>query len=284
MKQISSVIARIQSSYLTLVPSERRIADYIMEHPAQSAQMSIDQLSACGQVSKATTTRFCRKLGYSGYKDFKYALILDAADEQDVFGSLDSEDTGASVLKKVSAANCEAIKRTQDILNVNALEKLAEQIFSARRILLLANGGSSVVALDFYHKFLRLGIECNFNLDSRMQEMSAHLLTERDIAIGFTFSGGNKEVIRCMDLAAKKGAKTACFTSTLDAPISKVCETVLCTSNSVKSKITGSIEPRISLLNVVDSLFLLCVIRNHNTVSKSLAETLEVLEEARLRE
>jgi RpiR family carbohydrate utilization transcriptional regulator len=284
MHNVRSVIARIRSNYLTLLASERRIADFIVEHPVDAAQMSIDQISEKSQVSKTTVTRFCRKLGYEGYRDFKYALILSMADDKDIFQRLDESDSAEAVLRKVSASNCAAIEHTKDILDLDALEQAAGLIGSAQKVLLLANGGSSVVALDFYHKFMRLGINCHFGFDSRMQEMSSRLVTENDIAIGFTFSGGNKEVIHCMHLVANKGGKTICFTNTLDSPITKACDVVLCASNSVKSKITGSIEPRIALLNVVDSLFMLYAVRNSGKVKASLAETLEVLEETRLKD
>ena len=280
-----NVFSLIRSQYLNLIPSEKRIADYVLEHPKESVYLSNDQLAEVCHVSKATVTRFCRSVGYSNYKEYKYSLVRSTArDDTDLFEKIAEKDSAEDVLQKVSAANCAAIRSSKDILDIPSLETAVQMIFSADRILLFANGGSSVIALDFYHKFLRLGINCCFSFDSRMQMMSSHVLKSNDLAIGFTFSGANEDVVNCMQTAAKKGVKTIGFTCTLDSPITKVSDVVLCASNSVRSKITGSIEPRIALLNVVDSLFLLSTLRNPDQAAGSLAETLEVLENSRLKD
>lgn len=269
-QQVTTVnaIGRIRSCYLELIPSEKRIADVVLADPEKAAHMSIDDLSAASQVSKTSVTRFCKNLGYTGYKDFIYAMILSTTNERptDLFGSLNSEDSAAAIISKVSAANCKAIENTAHLIDPKSMEKVAKQIAGARRIVLLANGGSSVIALDFYHKFLRLGVECIFNFDSRMQRMMASMSTKEDVVIGFTFSGGNKEVIECMKLAREKGARTVGFTNVLNSPLSRNCDIILNASNSVESRITGSIEPRIAMLNVVDSLFLLYVERHTDQV------------------
>lgn len=279
-----NAIGRIRSRYLELIPSEKRIADVVLADPAKTAHMSIDDLSAASNVSKTTVTRFCKHLGYTGYKDFIYAMILSTTSERptDLFGSLNSDDSAATIVSKVSAANCKAIENTAKLIDPENIEKVAEKIAQARRIVLLANGGSSVIALDFYHKFLRLGVECIFNFDSRMQQMMASMSSPEDVVIGFTFSGGNKEVVNCMELAKEKGAATVGFTNVANSPLARTCDLILNASNSVESRITSSIEPRIAMLNVVDSLFLLYVARHTDQVSESLAETLEILNKTRI--
>ena len=69
-----SVYVYIGSEYYTFTASEKKLADYILSARDCISRMSISQLaSACG-VADATVSRFCRRLGYKGYPDFKISL------------------------------------------------------------------------------------------------------------------------------------------------------------------------------------------------------------------
>lgn len=53
---------------------ELNILRYVYEHSDAVQSISIQEFSARVSYSSATVLRFCRKLGYSGFAEFKYAL------------------------------------------------------------------------------------------------------------------------------------------------------------------------------------------------------------------
>jgi len=285
LSNFGGAITRLRAAYFSLLPSEKKIADFVLENVTESAQMSIDDLANSVGVSKASVLRLCKKTGYLGYRDFRYSLIQDTVQKHtDVLEELNISDSAFTILKKVTQANCFAINESLKITDPDILEKVSELIIEANKIELYATGGSAVVALDMYHKLLRLGYNCSFALDSRFQEMSSRLVKDNDLVIGFTFSGENKHVIGCLKSAGVRGAKRVCITNSINSPVTKVSDYVINASSAIESKVTGSLTPRIAQLNIIDSLFVLLVTRNMDISNYNLQQTLEVLDMERIKD
>jgi DNA-binding MurR/RpiR family transcriptional regulator len=53
----------------TLPPTERRLAEFILDFPGDLAGYNASELAALVKVSNATVTRFVRRLGYSSYEE-----------------------------------------------------------------------------------------------------------------------------------------------------------------------------------------------------------------------
>ena len=70
---------QIKTGYGDLRRSEKKAADYILEHMEQAAEMSIDRLAEGAEVSQPTVLRMLHALGFEGYKDFKYRLVSELA-------------------------------------------------------------------------------------------------------------------------------------------------------------------------------------------------------------
>ena len=70
-------IISLLCSDLNLFAAERRIADYILAHAQEAANMTQAQLAAESGSSEATVSRFCKKLGYENYRVFQLSLARD---------------------------------------------------------------------------------------------------------------------------------------------------------------------------------------------------------------
>ena len=70
-----SPIRLIEKHYEKLSKTERRVADYVRLHPDKTIISSLQAVSEKCSVSDASVLRFCRSLGFSGYQDFKAALV-----------------------------------------------------------------------------------------------------------------------------------------------------------------------------------------------------------------
>ncbi|WP_236072600.1 MurR/RpiR family transcriptional regulator [Paraburkholderia domus] len=62
-----SIESRIAERYDELSEIDQRLADVILSAPGQLAMKTATELAATAQVSKPTTTRFFKKLGYASY-------------------------------------------------------------------------------------------------------------------------------------------------------------------------------------------------------------------------
>lgn len=72
------IVALVRGSLSSLVPSEARVARLVIEAPAEVIHLSVTELADEANTSATTVMRFCRRLGFKGYQDFKIALAQDA--------------------------------------------------------------------------------------------------------------------------------------------------------------------------------------------------------------
>lgn len=64
-----SFLARVRAALPRLHPTERRLADFVLNFPGELASYTATELAHLANVSNATVTRFVRKIGYSGYEE-----------------------------------------------------------------------------------------------------------------------------------------------------------------------------------------------------------------------
>src|SRR6056297_3399009 len=116
--------SRIKTSYGRLLPAEKKIADYILGHESLPA-LDIDTLARKTETSKASVSRFCRRLGYGGFKEFSLHLARECAEAR-----TDASDHIARIVE----ANAQASLDTHYLLDEETVEKVARAIAGAGRI------------------------------------------------------------------------------------------------------------------------------------------------------
>ncbi|RDI14139.1 MULTISPECIES: MurR/RpiR family transcriptional regulator [Comamonas] len=64
-----SFIARVRAALPQLPPSERRLAEFLLDFPGNLSSYAAAEMAKLTGVSNATVTRFIQRLGYEGYED-----------------------------------------------------------------------------------------------------------------------------------------------------------------------------------------------------------------------
>ena len=72
--QHHSFVSRVHAALDVLHPTERRLAEAILNVPGQIASYSATELARMAGVSNATVTRFVRKIGYNSFEDARHAV------------------------------------------------------------------------------------------------------------------------------------------------------------------------------------------------------------------
>ena len=212
----ASVLAQLRAIYTQLSGKEQQIADYILQNASKIVHLSITELADQCQCADATVFRLCRRLGFRGYQAFKIALASEVTNpKQAIYQeiNLDDDDVGA-IAEKIFTANLETLRDTLQIINKDELLKIVDCLEKATRIEFYGSGGSAAIAQDAYHKFMRTGIPCIHHSDAHYQVMSASLLSEGAVAVGFSHSGSNKDILAALRVAKERGAKQSASRAT----------------------------------------------------------------------
>lgn len=69
-----NLIYGIECSMGKFTKTEEELAKYILERPEEVSQLTISQIAKKLHISPATITRFCQKLAFSGFNEFRHEL------------------------------------------------------------------------------------------------------------------------------------------------------------------------------------------------------------------
>lgn len=266
------VLLAIKRMLPSLPRQERKVGDYILEHPHEIVGYSITRLAdACG-VGNTTVSRFCRRMDLQGYRQFKIALAKEVGSPESLmYVEVQPGDTLASIAHKIFAINIQALRDTQKVLDLEVLERVVGAIMRARRVDIYAMGGASIAARELHFKCMQQGINANAFLDSQMQVMSAAALTPEDVGIGISHSGMQRHVAEALKLAGAGGATTVALTSYPGTPVARAADIVLYTAALGATTSYDSISVRNAQLAVVDVIYEAMVMRGQELAREKMA-------------
>ncbi len=238
--------SRIKTTYGKLLPAEKKIADYILNQQSIPS-IDIDSLAKETQTSKASVSRFCRRLGYGGFKEFSLHLAQERIEKP--------KGTGNYIQKTVSG-NAQACLDTHYLIEDEKIANLANRIAQAHRIFLFGSSAVMPVILDFFQKLLRVGIVCHYAEGRRIQNMESVLAHDNDLVISFDLSGETTSTVKATQAAMDGGAYTVTICCGIGSSLSEVGHLHLYgVGQKTGNYITGTGETRISLFTIVDIIF-----------------------------
>jgi len=251
-----SLILKLRNYYPSLTKTEKKIADVVFDKGDEIIYNSITEFAEKCGVSETSIVRLCRKLGLSGYQEFKLILAKDVVmPEENLHENVSVDDDLATMAKKISEQNIQAINNTMRVISMEELQKAIEAIINARHIEIYGVGASGYTALDVMYKFKRIGLQVNAYIDSHIQSMSASLLQKNDVALAISFSGSTRDTVDTVETAKKSGATVICITNHGKSPIAKLADVVLLSSVRETPLQSGALSSKIAHLHIVDLLY-----------------------------
>ncbi len=250
----------IQKIYPDLRRSEKKVADYLLSHTGSYRNLTLDRIAREAEVSQPTVLRFIRAMGYSGFKEFRYVL---AEEKEEKTGTWDhilygfpftEYDHVEDVPAKLISTTIEHLKDTLRNISPDTLKEVVQALVRAEKIAVYYVENSACTASDLVTKLLYLGMNCCAYNDYYMQNVSAGNLTEKDVAVGISYSGNSRSTVDAMRTAHENGVKTIAITNFENSLIEKYSDLVLRTSNQ-QHFYGDAIFSRVSQLAVVDMIY-----------------------------
>ena len=170
-----SMRRKIESVYGSLRPSERKAADYLLEYRGRAGDLLMEELAGAAGVSQPTVMRFVKALGYSGFREFKYALVQEEARGQrkegeiELYGfQLSSRDRLEEIPGKIVATSIRMLEETLKSIRAKDYRQAVE----ARSIVIYSVENSVCTASDLMTKLLYRGLDCRMYRDYYRQNAS----------------------------------------------------------------------------------------------------------------
>ncbi len=285
-----NILIKIREMKDSLTPVEQKVADCILEYQREVPKMSIKTLSTLSGTSEASVLRFCKTVGFTGYREFiisvTSSLVMNIDDEnteEKPYTDLQPGDDFPVIIRKIAKRNIQSIEDTISVLNTSEVTAAVKVIQKARRICFFGIGASSLVCMDAVHKFLRINMNCFTWEDSHQQYAMATLLTREDVAILVSNSGNTQEIVDILEIAKKQKAKVIAITRYSKSILAEKADIVLSMSTPEIMIRSGAMGSRIAMLTIVDILFSCVASADYDVIKKYLKKTNDIIKEKKRR-
>ena len=240
-----SIIPVIESVYPSFTPLERTVADFFI-HNTDESDLSARHVSELLYVSEASLSRFAKKCGYTGYREFVYRY------QEGLNATLPGTDDH---IKQVLNTYQELLNKSYSLADRAQIDRICHILTSKRRVYVYGLGSSGLSAQEMKLRFMLAGVDIEAITDIHIMKMNAVLLNESCAAIGITVSGQTPEVLRALGAAKEKGASTILFTSRSSSDYDAFCDEVLLLAVKEHLKNGGAISPQFPILVMIDVLY-----------------------------
>ncbi|NCB03343.1 MAG: MurR/RpiR family transcriptional regulator [Spirochaetia bacterium] len=280
-KMEGSCLYLITQMYHNLSVSHKLIADYILNNPEKAVELTIDKLALQIGTSESTLVRFVRKIGYSGYQYFRLSLATEIIPviKRLYERELREED---HIIPLVFNSAISTLNATQDILQEEVINEVAKKLMSARCFSMFGLGGSYIVALDGFHKFIRLGVNIKIVEDFHMQLMIASQFQKGDVALIYSHTGVNIDSLSIVRELKKQQAYIISITSNPHSLIATESDLVLPVHVKNNGVISEAFSARIAQMAINDVLYLSLLRQNEEEAVVQLEKMQSVISKRRI--
>ncbi|WP_432283948.1 MurR/RpiR family transcriptional regulator [Aminobacter sp. BA135] len=250
------MLGQIRASLNDMTPAERRAAETILGNPQATIGWSLADAARFSGVSEPSIIRFCRRLGFDGYSDFRLkfaqAVALIRQDDQALAEAAD-DPVKASILDNCNRAIAAINDLALDIDSA-AVARAVDILLKSRRVDIYGHGGSGFLAGEGQHRLAHLGIASVAYSDPALQMFSALALAPGDTIIALSFSGVTTHLMPNLEIARNAGAKIISLTPT-GSPIARMADVNIAINAYRQKKGAGFLpSERVSMYVMFDAL------------------------------
>ena len=240
-----SIIPVIESVYPSFTPLERTVADFFI-HNTDESDLSARHVSELLYVSEASLSRFAKKCGYTGYREFVYRY------QEGLNAALPGTDDH---IKQVLNTYQELLNKSYSLADRAQIDRICHILASKRRVYVYGLGSSGLSAQEMKLRFMRIGLNIEAVTDSHIMKVNSVILDESCLVIGISVSGQTDDIISSLTAAHQRGAYTLLMTARQDKSYQDFCDETLIFASMEHLEYGNIISPQFPILLVLDVLY-----------------------------
>jgi DNA-binding MurR/RpiR family transcriptional regulator len=227
------VIDGLRRRYDELTESQKRIAEYVVEHSQAVAFSTVDQMAAELNVNPSTIVRFTYRLGLNGFPDLQERMrelvrgqlsrTGDPVGENQVAAHLEGTSFGTSLSR-----DWRNLHRSIAGINADAFAKAVNIVARARHIYVVA--GFSTFPVGHYFALILDRLRTDISLLAANDALATSRLVEikpEDCVVAFTFPRYAAATHRIALWAKDNKAKVVAVTDTPISAVGQIADVVL---------------------------------------------------------
>lgn len=265
--------------------TEKRIADYILQHPSEIPAIYIEDLAKVTYTSHSAIIRLCKKIGFNGFRDFKIAISTIVHSQLHTTGQVNANfpfeenDSPIIIAKKMADLTIDTVKKTLVQLDDDLLSKIIEALSQAERVFLFARGDSQIRARSFQNKLVKINQFYILAEDYSDGYWNAANLTPKDCALFISYSGIVPQYERILQHFYNEKVPTVLLTGSNQSALAKYASTTLVTIQEEYdfAKI-GTFSSQVAFEYILDTLFSILYAKEYRQNLLNLKEKQHLLQ------
>lgn len=226
----------------SLTHAEKHVLYYIESSLEKAKHLPLTAMAAENNVSTTTIVRMCHKLGLEGFTELKY--ILRGMDDE----SLPAEMNPLARYRH-------DLNETLESIQLEEIEKSAEQMVKSSRVIIVAVGLSKMMGEYFSKLFMQVNKTTVYVYESHIIDILTNMLEPKDMVIFISSSGETKTITKVAEKVKYKTMQTLSITNTPDSTLSNLTEYSL-SANVQRVTYAGyDLTARSTLVMLIDLLF-----------------------------
>lgn len=192
-----SFLTRVRHALPTLHPAERRLGEFVCDFPGELASYSGSELADLAHVSKATVSRFVKRLGYESYEEARRHARAEKQTGSRLFLGTALAGTSTQSLAAHVAQGVANLEATFAAIAETQIDAVTQAMLGARKVWVIGFRSSHAFASYLQWQLTQV-IEDIVAIPGAGQTMGEHLVSfaPEDVVIVF---GLRRRVAR-MDL------------------------------------------------------------------------------------
>lgn len=259
----TTLLQHISDKASSLSKSERRVADYVVEHRSEVVHSTLAALSAAIGVSEPTVIRFCASMGFSGFQDFRLEMArFLALGVPATHSAIEESDSLPAIVTKIFDHTIASLDHTRRSFDADRVAQAVDLIRQSKRLHFFGAGASSIVAEDAQQKSALFGRPCTALSDPHQQFMEVATADTDDLFVMISHTGRSAPLPLLASEAQSNGASVIAITGTRSSLLADAAEVTLITDTLEDTDVYTPTISRLASLVVIDILATLTAMRD----------------------
>ena len=221
------IVNQIENTHFS--KTEKEIVDYIIDQGMNIEKMSANEIARNTFTSAPLLVRIAKKLGYSGFNEFKSAYLKELSymlEETDVDASIPFllSDDLMTITKNLALLEKETIQDTEKLNHHDELQQAIRILEKAEIIDVYGILDRILLAKCFQTMMADIGRNVHVIDQITGQKRSACLADEKHCAIIISYSGQTKEMVEVAEIYHKRNIPFISITCMAENSISRLAD------------------------------------------------------------
>lgn len=278
------IIKQIAKEEFRESKSDKILIEYINNNASECIYKSITEIAEEVSLGEATITRFSKKLGFSGFPEFKVTLAKKLSREsgKNVINAVVKLDEPVKeTANKLFESHVKVIEETLNNLDYAEVIRARELFLNAKKIYFFGIGNSGIVSMEANYKFMRIGMNTVSISDSHTMRMLSAIVGRGDLIFAISHSGETKEIIESVKLAKKNKANIISLTESRENTLKDLSDINISYVSMETIFETGSILSKLVQVFLIELIYAEVIKESYEESIDKKMRTTTALEEIR---